>query len=73
MSEQNPQQQDELALQYLAEVANTYAESLAPVVRAPFVAQVNRCIASIKEGKDELKARISVLERETEKKGRKGN
>jgi hypothetical protein len=38
-----------LALQYLGEVANTYANNLNGVEKAPFINQVNVCLKTIQE------------------------
>lgn len=38
------QSEPEMALAYLAEVANTYAQTLDKVAVPPFVGQVNQCI-----------------------------
>lgn len=55
--QQNPQAAD-VALQYLAEVANTYAQTLAPVAKAPFVQHVNNCLRVLKEERDRLLAEL---------------
>ncbi len=48
----SPQNQGDpgLALQYLAEVANTYGQTLSDVVKAPFINQVNTCLKVIQAG-----------------------
>ena len=45
----SPQNQGDpgLALQYLAEVANTYGQTLTDVAKAPFINQVNTCLKVI--------------------------
>lgn len=47
----SPQNQGDpgLALQYLAEVANTYGQTLTDVAKAPFINQVNNCLKVIQE------------------------
>jgi len=58
--EQRPSDFD-VAMQYLAEAVNTYAQTLEAVVRAPFVAHVNSCIRVIKEERDKLAESVNTL------------
>lgn len=55
MSQEQERPSDfDVAMQYLAEAVNTYAQSLEPVVRAPFVAHVNSCIRVVREERERL-------------------
>jgi hypothetical protein len=65
MNQQNQGQADpKLALQYLGEVAQTYASGLKPVEQAPFVNQVNVCMQVINEDRERLVGFVESLQAE---------
>ena len=62
MNQQQQGQADpKLALQYLGEVASTYAQGLKPVEQAPFVNQVNVCMQVLNERFDAMTEEIERL------------
>lgn len=68
MSQQQQGQADpKLALQYLGEVASTYAQGLKPVEQAPFVNQVNVCMKVLVEDREAILAENARLEAEVAK------
>ena len=65
MNQPNQGQADpKLALQYLGEIASTYAGGLKPVEQAPFVNQVNVCMKVITEDREQITEYINKLKEE---------
>lgn len=57
-----PQQADaNIAMQYLGEVAQTYAATLNQVEKAPFINQVNTCMRVINEDREQMAKRLKAL------------
>lgn len=56
----------DLALDYLAQVAGTYAKSLNDVERAPFVAHVNQCLQVIRTEVGALQEALKAARRPAE-------
>ena len=63
-TQEQAQADPKLALQYLGEVASTYAETLKPVEKAPFINQVNTCLKILSEDRQAIAQAYTKLQEE---------